>query len=311
MKSLQGRDGGEGGRGGTTYGDSTRGTTLLMPPTLTVRRGGDPGELHLSGFAGDCVTQVSPASGIEGGTGNQNLSAAAGPRWCVPCTFVVHPAPSLVVGERLGESSTFEYGRRIRDGEHERARREWWVSGPLPRFEASPGEYIGTLAQGFRQWSICLEYPWHPALSELGKGPGEKGGAGGHTRHAGGVVWASLLRALVLGEMGGGDDNARAKGKRRASGAETMIKMAETTQCHEKPEPGRTQATLPSLSCVALRRWGRSPGHQALSAAPFRPLLSPFVPEQDHRAQEPDHRAQEPDHRPRERPGYTVAVIFS
>lgn len=50
--------------------------------------------------------------------------------------------------------------------------------------------------------------------------------------------------------------------------------------------------TLPSLSCVALGRWGRSPGHQTLSAAPFRPSLSPLVPEQDHRA----HRSQTTGH---------------
>lgn len=140
---------GEGGRGGTTYGDSTRGTTLLMPPTLTVRRGGDPGELHLSGFAGDCVTQVSPASGIEGGTGNQNLSAAAGPRWCVPWPLVAPLAPSLVVELRLAESWVFEHGRRIRDGEDERARR-----GSLPPTGASPGRYIGTFDNGRFVWNI-------------------------------------------------------------------------------------------------------------------------------------------------------------
>lgn len=312
-KSLQGRDGGggEGGKGRGTYGDSISGTTLLIPLTLTVRRA-DPGEdrfaLQLSECAGDRVS-LKPASGIEGGTGNQNQRAAAGPRWCVPCTLVVQVAPSLAE-ERLAESWIFEYGRRIGDGEHERARREWWVGrGSLLPIGASPGRYISTSTsresgKGRFAWNL----PWDAALSELWKGPGEEGGAGGHTRHAEGGC--GRLASSVGpwrgggGRRGGGNDNERAKGKRRASGAETMIKMAETSQCHEKPEPGRTQATLPSLSCVALRRWDRSPGHQTLSAAPFRLSLSPLVPEQDHRPQEPDHR-------PRERPGYTVAVIFS
>lgn len=198
-----------------------------MPPSLTVRRDGDPGEdrlvPHLSEFAWDRVTQVEPASGIEGGTGNQNLRAAAGPRWCVPCTLVVQTAPSLVVGERSAESSMFEYGRRIRDGEQERARR-----GSLPPIGASPGRYIGTFDNDRLGWNL----PWDAALPELWKGPGEEGGAGGHTRHAegGGVgVLASSVGPWRGGEEGGGDDNARAKGKRRASGAETMIKMAETS----------------------------------------------------------------------------------
>lgn len=170
-----------------------------MPPSLTVRRDGDPGEdrlvPHLSEFAWDRVTQVEPASGIEGGTGNQNLRAAAGPRWCVPCTLVAQTAPSLVVGERFAESSMFEYGRRIRDGEQERARR-----GSLPPTGASPGRYIGTFDNDRFGWSL----PWDAALSELWKGPGEEGGAGGHTRHAEGGCGRPCFERWVLGEEGGG-----------------------------------------------------------------------------------------------------------
>ncbi|KAK1837127.1 hypothetical protein QBC39DRAFT_4074 [Podospora conica] len=105
---------------------------------------GDRLELQLSEFAWDersSRATLEPASGIEGeggGARNQDQGAAVGSPWCVPWPLVAQPVDSLVFEERLAESLTLEYGRRIREGEQERDR-EWCGSLLLG---ASPGRYI-------------------------------------------------------------------------------------------------------------------------------------------------------------------------
>jgi hypothetical protein len=142
--------------------------------------------------------------------------------------------------------------------------------------------------------AVGLEMPWYAALSKLWEGPGEGGGAGGHTRHA--EVKVGVLASSVSPWGEGGETTTTGRharqreGKRKEKGLWCRDNDKDDGDSYESLV---AQSHPTSLSCVAPL------GQEPWPPNPLRRPSPPFL------------LAPELDHRPRERPGYTVAVIFS